>query len=298
MIRKHWKLLLFLLIVVIIGVFYLTNNSREMPASQESIDPRLVMEAKVGNIRDTIIAEGFIEPVNEEDLAFPASSGSVKIENIYVKEGDRVEEGELLMELDKTEAQLNYLQRENAYNRARIGGTKNEIEEARLQLELTRDRLNNLELRAPFAGIITDIYLEKGNYYSSGAALTIKDVSRLQIEVTIEEAKIPVIKIGLPVEVTLPSLPGVSLSGEVSKLGDEANNEGAVVTLPLTVLLDELDYEVKLGVSAELDIIIDEVKGRVVVPVTAVFSEEGQDKVIRIVKGEQEKVLVETGLND
>ena len=44
-----------------------------------------------GNIRETISAEGFIEPIHQENLNFPARTGSVKVEKIHVKKGDFVE---------------------------------------------------------------------------------------------------------------------------------------------------------------------------------------------------------------
>jgi len=299
MLKKYGKVIIIVVVLLIIGAFYYSYSSRSETSTQNTIDPRMVMEVQKGNVRKTIIAEGFIEPVDEEDLTFPSrSGGSVKVKKIYVQEGEKVEEGQLLMELDETEARLNYLQRENAYNRARINGSRNEIEEARLNLELAKNELENLDLKAPFSGIITDIYLEEGSYYTSGVAATIKDVSRLQVEVNIEESDIPIIEIGQPVEVSLPSLPDIKLSGRVHKLGNEADNTSSIVTLPVTVLLDEVDYDIKLGVSAELDIIVGEVKDKVVIPITALVNDRGQDAVVKVIDGKTRQVPVETGLTD
>jgi multidrug efflux pump subunit AcrA (membrane-fusion protein) len=300
MIKKYWKtIIIIVLILIVIGGFYYRLNNKSETTSKDKIDPRIVMEAEKGSIKKTIIAEGFIEPVDEEDLTFPSkSSGSVKVEKIYVKEGEMVEEEQLLMELDETEARLNYIQRQNNFNRAKINGSQNEIEEARLYLELAKNELKNLDLKAPFSGIITDIYLEEGSYYSSGVVATIKDISRLQVEVNIEESDIPIIELGQEVEVSLPSLPMIELSGKVYKLADEANNDSAIVTLPVTVLLDKLDYEIKLGVSAELDIIIGMVEDKVVIPITAIVSNKGRDTVMKVVNDKIEQVPVETGISD
>lgn len=299
MIKKHWKISLVILIVLLLAVFFLRANYRSETTTNITIDPQMLMEVKKGTVRETIAAEGFIEPINEENLTFPAkSSGSVKIDKIHVSEGERVEEGQLLIELDKTEARLNYIQRQNAYNRAKINGSQNEIEEARLNLELVENNLVNLDLKAPFSGIITDIFLEEGGYYSSGEVATIKDTSRLQVEVSVMESDLPIIKIGQPVEVTLISLPNVKLKGVVHKIGEEATNERATVAIPVTVLLEEMDYDIKLGVSAQLDIIVDEMRDKVVVPITAILSKEGKDFVIKVVDGETKEISVETGLSD
>jgi len=300
MIKKHWKgFIIILLIIVVFTVIYFNKKNSDITTTQDKIDPRMVVEVQKGMVRDTISAEGFIEPINEENLTFPAKSGgSVKIEKIHVKEGDKVKEGQLLIELDKKEARLNYIQRQNAYNRALINGSQNDIEEAKLNLELVENNLANLDLKAPFDGIITDIYLEEGGYYSSGEVATIKDISRLQIKVSIQESDIPIIRVGQAVEMTLISLPGVKIEGLVHKLGEEASVSGASVTLPVTILLDEVENDIKLGVSAQLDIIVDEVKDKVVVPLTAVFSKNGRDYVIKVLDGKTEEIAVETGLSD
>ncbi|MFP4017606.1 MAG: efflux RND transporter periplasmic adaptor subunit [Halanaerobiales bacterium] len=298
MIKKHWKVLLLVILLVLAGIYYFNFRSTNQRASQQTIDPGMIMEVERDSLQQTISAEGFIQARDTEDLNFPSSSGSVKVKKIYVSEGDRVEEGQLLMELDETEAELNYIQRENAYKRAQINGSNNEIREAKLNYQLAEDRLENLKLMAPFSGIITDIYLKEGSHYTSGDAATIKDVSRLEVEINIDESDLPTIELGQQVVLTLPSIPDIELTGEVSELGDEADNSNSVVNIPVSVLIEENDYPIRLGVSASLEIITGEISDKVVVPVTAVINNNGQDTVIKVVDGETEEVAVETGLTD
>ena len=299
MIKKYWKVLLVLIIIIAAGIVYFNFYTENETTNQKEIDPRMVMEVKKGSLRKTISVEGFIEPINTEDLTFPAkSSGSIKVKDIYINEGDRVEEGQLLMELDETETRLNYIQRQNAYNRAKINGSKNEIEEARLNFELSKDNLENLKLKAPFSGIVTDIYIEKGSYYISGSAATIKDISSLQVEINIDESDISTVELGQKVILTLSSLPGIELNGIVNELGNEADNNNSVVTLPVKVLIDKTDQPIKLGVSASLDIIIGQVKNKVVLPITAIVNINGKDLVVKVVDGKTERAPVQTGLSD
>lgn len=296
--KRKWIIVILVVIIaaVVLSYRYYFNNTSS--TSQQTIDPRMLLGVKNSNIEKTIAAEGFIEPVDEEDLSFPSkSSGSFKVKKIYVKEGEGVEKGQLLMELDETEARLNYLEKENAYKRSQINGSKNDIEEAKLNLELASFELDNLDLKAPFAGIITSIDIEEGSYYSSGDVATIKDTSRLQIKVDIEESNIPIVELGQEVRVTLNSLPDKELKGKVVELGDEADNDSSIVTLPVTVLLDKVDFDIKLGVSAELDIIVAQVKGQVVIPITAIFTENGEDFVMKYQDDKLEKTAVETGLS-
>lgn len=297
MIKKYWKPIVVILVLALALLFVRSRLVVKEP-DLAVLRPGMTIKVEKGTVRETISAEGFIEPVHAENLNFPARTGSVKVEKIHVKKGDYVEEGQLLIELDKTEARLSYLQRENAYNRALINGSRNEIEEARLNLELVKNNLVNLDLRAPFSGIVTDIYLEEGSYYSSGDAITIKDISRYQVEVSVDESKLPIVRVGQPVELTLISLPGVRLTGVVSEIGNEANNAHATVTIPVKVLLDETEHDIKLGVSAQVEIIVNEVKDEIVIPAAAVFSRAGRDYVMKAADGEMVEVPVETGPTD
>lgn len=298
MIKKYWKLLIVIIIILVIGagVYYRYYNQNKTN-SQEKIDPGMIMEVEKGRIEKTIEAEGFIEPINETDLSFPAS-GSTKIKKIYVVEGDKVEKGQLLMELDQAEAKLRFLQKKNQYNRAKINGSKSEIEEARLDMEMANDNLQNMKLIAPFAGIITEIYVENGDYYTSGYVATIKDISRLKVEVNIEESNIPDIKLGQRANIILESLPGKTINGKVTEIEDEANNAGGTVTLPVVVTLDRVNYDIKLGCSVSLDIIVGEVSDKVLIPITAIISRNGRGIVMKVVDGKQQPTPVRTGLSD
>ncbi len=300
MIKKYWKIIIIIVVVIILaGLYYNFKYNNNAETAQTTIDPRMVMEVERGNLQKTIAAEGFIKAINKENLSFPSrSSGSTKIKRIYVEEGEMVEEGQLLIELDKTEARLNCLQKQNNYNRAKINGSRSEIEEARINLELAESELENLELKAPFSGIITDIYIEEGNYFSSGTAATIKDTGRLEVEINIEESNIPAVKLGQPVKASLPSLPGIELDGEVSEIGNEADNNNAIVTLPVTVLLEKIDYDVKLGCSAELDIIVGEVKNKIIIPITAVVNRGNKDFVVKVNDEKTEEIPVKTGMSN
>ena len=80
--------------------------------------------------------------------------------------------------------------------------------------------------------------------------------------------------------------------------GKGAKKAHAKGTIPVKVLLDEVDYDIKLGVSAQVEIIVNEVKDEIVIPAAAVFSRAGRDYVVKVVDGEREEVPVETGLTD
>lgn len=298
--KKRWKIIpVFLVILAVAGGIYYKSYNKNETALQDRINPQMIIKVEKGNIEKTIATEGYVKAVEEQDLSFPVkSSGSLKVEKIYVKEGDRVKKGQLLMELDKTEAKLRYTQKLNAYDRAKISGSPREIEEAGIDLKLAGDELNNMELTAPFDGIITDIYVDVGDYYTSGKVATIKDTSRLVVEASIEEKDIPDIKLGQKAKVTLKSLQSMVIGGEVTEIADEAEVANGIVTLPVTVMLDKVDYDIKLNSSAQLDIIAGEVNDQIIIPITAIFTQNGREFVMKVVDGKPRPVPVKTGLSN
>src|SRR5690554_3573864 len=95
MIKRNWKFIVIILLIVGAGVYYYKAKNKEETVARESLTPQMVYEVTKGSLQKTITTEGYITPVKEQDLTFPAkSSGSVKITGIYVKEGDRVEKGD------------------------------------------------------------------------------------------------------------------------------------------------------------------------------------------------------------
>jgi len=300
LLKRYWKIIVAVVLVLIIsgGVYYQfyyqTNESKE-----QKIDPNNIFTVKKGNITKTIDGQGYIKPINEENLSFPSTSGGTKITKIHVNEGDMVKKGDVLVELDKREARLNYLQKKNALEKAKISGSKNEIEEAELNLYIAEDRIENLTLKAPFGGLVSDVYIEEGNYYENGNAITIKNTNTLKSEINIEESNFQEISLGQKANIELDSLPATSFTGEVTEIANEADNSGGTVTLPVTVTLNETDKEIKINSSAQVEIIVGEQKDTLFIPITAVFNKNNKEVVFKVVdENKTEAVEIKTGLSN
>lgn len=74
------------------------------------------------------------------------------------------------------------------------------------------------ELRAPFAGTITEKQVEPGNLAAPGAPLlTMEQTGAYRLEVAVEESMLARVRAGLPVSVTIDAL-GASVQGRVSEV--------------------------------------------------------------------------------
>lgn len=298
--KKYWKIILVIILLIVVGggVYYQFFRQPSGNKSQ-TINPNNIYTVKKGNMTKTIDGEGYIKPVNEENLSFPSTSGGTKITDINVDEGDIVEKGDVLVELDKREAKLNYLQNKNALKKSKISGSKNEIEEAKLNLQIAKDRIDNLTLKAPFSGLISDVYIEEGNYYENGNAITIKNTNKLKSEINIEESNFKEVKLGQKAEIELDSIPTTVFTGKVTEIANEADNSGGTVTLPVTVTLDKTNKDIKINSSARVEIITNEIKDVLMVPITAVISKNNKEMIKKVVKENETKTVeVKTGLTN
>ena len=144
-------------------------------ANTDKVYPVRVETMKVDTIEDIISFSANLNPYDEVYLA-PASPG--RIEKIYVKIGDKVKKGDLLVKMDESQlvqAKLQLSQLETDFERMKILRESNSIsqqqfDQIKTQLEVTRTSVKfmseNTKLVAPFSGIITEKYFEDGELYS------------------------------------------------------------------------------------------------------------------------------------
>jgi cobalt-zinc-cadmium efflux system membrane fusion protein len=81
----------------------------------------------------------------------------------------------------------------------------------------TRERPHPLEVRAPVAGTITALNIGIGSFINdpTAAIMTISNLDTVWVTASVPESSLSGLTKGLPVEVTLPALPGVTLKGKV-----------------------------------------------------------------------------------
>jgi HlyD family secretion protein len=134
------------------------------------------------------------------------------------------------------------------------------------------------------------------NYYtsryydgiSSGATLkngqpiiTIPDMSKLGVEVNIHESHIKKIELGQKVYITAESVPDKTLVGRISKVAvlpdsNASRYNPSLKVYPATVEIEGTHDFLKPGMSAKVEIIVNELEDVTYVPVQAVFAENSE----------------------
>ena len=143
-------------------------------------------------------------------------------------------------------------------------------EEQRLRAQKARAALD-LEDRTivmPFAGVVDRVFVDKGEYVTPGQRLLmVHDPQRVRVEANVKETDIRFFRSGKTVTITVDALPGRRFEGSVTRVGQAATSEFALLPnpnpsgnftkisqrLPVRIAVQQDGGELKPGMMVELE---------------------------------------------
>lgn len=236
-----------------------------------------VTEEKSG---DSVSAAAVIVPIAEARLSF-TSIGRVTAVNVEV--GDKVNAGEVLVQLDTTlleakvrEAEANLLFAEtDLYYLIRVIGCRgkdctpsykhievaeNEVARANALVDVAKANLTmQSNLSAPFTGTVVSVEISPAETVSPGqVVIVLGDLSVYLVETTdLSERYIPRVKVGQEVKIFVEAL-GREISGSVSDISSISSTLGGDVVYKVTIDFDQQPQGVLWGMSADVEILVKE----------------------------------------
>jgi len=176
------------------------------------------------------------------------------------------------------------------------------IEQARASLKSSTDAIGKTSIVSPIDGIVTSLKVEEGEVAIIGTMnnpgtvlMTIADLSVMEAEVLVDETDVVRVRPGKRAEVTVDAIPGAVVSGKVTEVGNSAIASAAGSEsrdFKTVITLDQPPAALKPGFSASADIIIEEKKGVLSVPIAALVIQERDDPAKKGAKVEREGVFV------
>ena len=290
----------------LIGCVLVACNSTE--ASQGGSTGMETAPVTRGDLTVTAEAAGQIEPIR---LVEVKSKASGEITEILIETGDVVEAGQLLVRIDPRDVRNAYDQAEADLEvaRARLATaeaqrkraeelraanvvTEQEYEAASLDeanaraqfikaqtnLQLARERLNDVTIRAPIAGTVIAETIEIGQIIASASQnisggttlLTMADLNEMQVRALVDETDLGRIHPGIDVRVRVEAYPDRVFQGQVLKIEPQAVVEQNVTMFPVLVRLDNRHGLLKPGMNADVEVRIADRSDVVLVPNSAV----------------------------
>lgn len=255
--NKKKKLLWIIVVVAVLGlvvVGVLTSRKK---------DPRAEVTVEVAELRRlvaTVSATGGIEPVNQVKVSAEIPG---RIEELTVKEGNAVQKGQFLVQLDAQtykavlESATSGLraargQKEKAaadLNRARELVQKGMASQADLDaavaaLELyagnldqavaeekrARENLAKTRIAAPMSGTVSRLNKEigeltLGSQFQEDVILIVADLSKMQVRAEVDENDIVGVKLGDSVAVEIDAFPDTTFRGLVAEISQSASQQ-------------------------------------------------------------------------
>lgn len=147
---------------------------------------------QVGSIQATVEGSGMTKARNSASV----TPGSGTILELYVKEGDQVEEGQQLYKMDDTVA------------REAVTAAQETVDNAQKELQAVYDKIAELTVKAPHSGNLREVAnLKVGDTVNEGDTIaTIVNDTKLRISLYYSYAYENSIKVGQTAQITIPSI--------------------------------------------------------------------------------------------
>ena len=159
-----------------------------------------------------------------------------------------------------------------------IAAKEAEIDSLEAAVQSARDELEYTYLRAPFDGTIVAKYVENfEDVRPKQAILRLLDTTRIELVVDVPETRISNLAYVRDILVRFDAFPDIEIPAEIKEVGREASQ--TTRTYPVTLIMDQPeDAKILPGMAgrATAEVATLDAVG-LVVPVTAVFSVNGED---------------------
>ncbi|UCG27895.1 MAG: efflux RND transporter periplasmic adaptor subunit [Bacteroidales bacterium] len=246
------------------------RNNEQTAAQPVSKVPVYVKTVRPESFEHFIQVSGSVE-AEQDAMISPEINGQIR--TIHVKEGEHVERGHLLVSLNTsiTEStidevktglklatklyekqkglwdqnigsEIQYLEAKNAKE-----STENRLKTLMAQLEMAR-------IRAPFDGIIEEIYSKVGELASPGMMLLrIINLSDLNVKADVSEIYLSSLRTGDPVHLEFPSYPDIKLETPITRIGNVIHPQSR--TFRIEMKLKNPDNQLKPNILTRVKVV-------------------------------------------
>tara|TARA_R110002049_G_scaffold616_11_gene3594 strand:+ start:11332 stop:12504 length:1173 start_codon:yes stop_codon:yes gene_type:complete len=252
-------------------------------------------------------------------LIYPEMPGI--LQSVYVKEGQKVSKGQVLAKIDdgglsqqlaqlNTNAQLakTTFERQKRLWDQKIGSeiqflqAKTSYEAQQSAVNQLKSQLGKATIRAPFSGIIDDVFKEKGTVIAPGQGseiFRIVNLSNMYIETEVPETYIGSITENKTVEVNFPVL-GETVNSKIRQVGNFINPNNRSFKIEIGV--PNLKGKVKPNLTARLKLNDYTNATAILIPQSIISENAKGEQFIYIVKDKKEnneaiaeRLIIETG---
>jgi membrane fusion protein (multidrug efflux system) len=311
------------LLIASVAVLLSTASPPAAGPTPEPVASVTVIRPRTGSLERRLTLPGSVRAY-QEAILYAKVGGYLKA--IYVDRGDVVRRGQLLAEVEVPEL-LADVERARAEvevaetERKRLAEARDKAPDlvtpqavdaaegryavARANLKRIQTLLDYARLTAPFSGVVTRRWVDPGAFVpaatSSSAAktsgvVTLVDLDRVRIDVAVPESEVPLVRKGLPVEVSVAELSERSFAGSVTRIAYALDD--TTRTMPAEIEIANPDRALRPGMYARVQLAVERRGEALLLPAEALLTDKDGSYVFTVREGRARKVVVKTGLDD
>jgi RND family efflux transporter MFP subunit len=255
---------------------------------------------------------------------------SAEVRRVHVREGERVQAGQVLVEFDTAALRVQLAERAATLESARAQLAQTErtrqvnaqlvkqnfisqnafdtadaahraqaaaVEAAQAQLAQTQLLLNDAVVRAPIAGHVAKRHVQPGEKVGFDAPLlALVDLGKLEVQAQAPVSDVAQIATGARAVVTIEGLPDRSFEGRVERINP--STEAGTRSINFYVSISNEHSLLRAGMFAKVRLHVGGDREVPALPISAVRSDNGQDVVWVLADGKLRKQTVTLGRRD
>lgn len=184
-------------------------------------------------------------------------------------------------------AQSNLEKARQDYEKWKNGPNPDDVAAAQARIAAAEAALSQAWIEAPFDGTVTLVEAQAGDQVAPNTpAFRLDDLSSLLVDVSVSEVDINQIRTGQDVKLTFDAIRGKEYTGRVLQVDRVGSEVQGGIEFKVTVELIDADADVKPGMTAAVNIVVDQLEDVLLVPNRAVRFQNGK-QVVYILKDNQ-----------
>ena len=173
---------------------------------------------------------------------------------------------------------------------AKVSQAKAEVAQAQAAVDRAEEELNYATIRSPIGGMVLSRDVEIGSPVSSilnmGAAATLVmvlgDISQVYVRGKVDEADIGVVKLNQPSRIKVETFKDKIFDGKVTQISPLGVDKDNVVTFEVKVSINNPGNLLRANMTANAEIVLEEHKGALLVPESAVIYDNHRNASVEI----------------
>lgn len=265
-------------------------KASELLAEIEDTPYRLQLQqreaTRLRTLSELFLEQRFSQP--ERPLSSEIKEKIKRARENYEKAASLLGQGLISLEkYDQAKREYELLLLESGEMKQEVMAAAKGLTQAEIDVQMAQLQLEKTKIRAPFAGVITNIRVSPQENIEVGRELfTLVDMESIKVIARILESEIGRIRTGQEVEIKFVSYPGQKFKGKVEAISPLINPEDKTCQVHIAVANPK--EEIKPGMHAEVEIAAIVLKDRLLVPQNAVLVRGGR-KLVFVVEGDLAK---------